>query len=73
MRRNGPVIEIRNLTVDYWQEDRWVTVIEDLSLHVNPAETLGLVANRVAANQRRPMLPRFLSSRRALTLGHGGF
>jgi peptide/nickel transport system ATP-binding protein len=43
MERNGPIIEVRGLTVDYWQQDRWATVIEDLSLHINPAETLGLV------------------------------
>ena len=43
MESNGPIIEIRNLSVDYWQRDRWTSVIEELYLHVNPAETLGLV------------------------------
>ena len=43
MQSNGPIIDIRNLTVDYWQQDRWATIIEGLSLHLNPAETLGLV------------------------------
>ncbi len=43
MEQNGPLIEIRDLTVEYWQGDRWNPVVENLSLHINPAETLGLV------------------------------
>jgi peptide/nickel transport system ATP-binding protein len=43
MQGNKPIIEIRDLSVDYWQQDRWISVIEGLRLHVNPAETLGLV------------------------------
>ena len=29
MPDNDPIIEIRNLNVDYWQQDTWATVIED--------------------------------------------
>jgi peptide/nickel transport system ATP-binding protein len=43
MSNNGSVIEIKNLSVDYWQQDGWTSVIDGLHLHVNPAETLGLV------------------------------
>jgi peptide/nickel transport system ATP-binding protein len=43
MGTDGKLIEVRDLTVDYWQGDRWNPVIEGLYLHIDPAETLGLV------------------------------
>ncbi len=43
MNHQKPLIEINNLNVEYWQQGRWVQVIERLSLQVFPAETFGLV------------------------------
>jgi peptide/nickel transport system ATP-binding protein len=43
MSTEAPLIEIKNLTVEYWQQGRWSRVIESLSLSINPAETFGLV------------------------------
>jgi peptide/nickel transport system ATP-binding protein len=43
MDHQKPLIEINNLSVEYWQQGRWVQVIEGLSLQVHPAETFGLV------------------------------
>ena len=43
MPGNGPLIDIRNLGVDYWQQGQWIKVIEDLSLQVKAGETFGLV------------------------------
>ena len=40
---NQPLIEIRSLNVDYWQQNAWVTVIEGLRLEINAGETFGLV------------------------------
>jgi len=38
-----PLIEIHDLDVDYYQQGIWVPVVENLHLHVNRAETFGLV------------------------------
>ena len=38
-----PLIEVRKLHVDYWQQSRWVTVVEGLNLDVRLGETFGLV------------------------------
>jgi peptide/nickel transport system ATP-binding protein len=43
MANSSPLIQVRNLDVDYWQQSRWVTVVEGLSLDVSPGETFGLV------------------------------
>ena len=40
---NQPLIEIRNLNVDYWQQGKWTNVVRGLDLQINPAETFGLV------------------------------
>ena len=38
-----PLIQIRDLNVEYYQQGAWTSVVEDLHLHVDPAETFGLV------------------------------
>ena len=38
-----PLMEVRELVVDYWQQSRWVTVVEGLYLDVRRRETFGLV------------------------------
>ena len=38
-----PLIEIHDLDVEYYQQGAWVPVVENLHLHVNRAETFGLV------------------------------
>jgi len=43
MQSNEPLIEIRDLTVDYWQQGAWTAVVEQLRLQVASAETFGLV------------------------------
>ncbi len=43
MANRVPLLEVRQLDVDYWQQNRWVTVVEGLNLEVNAGETLGLV------------------------------
>ena len=40
---NDPLIEIRNLQVEYWQQNKWATVVHDLSLMVYPGEAFGMV------------------------------
>ena len=40
---NQPLIEIHDLDVEYYQQGAWVPVVENLHLHVNRAETFGLV------------------------------
>ena len=37
------VVRIEDLTAEYWQEGRWVRVVEGLSLSIGQGETLGLV------------------------------
>jgi peptide/nickel transport system ATP-binding protein len=41
--KNEPLIRIENLSVEYWQQNHWVRIIEGLSLNIDPAETFGLV------------------------------
>src|SRR5512139_2718108 len=43
MPNRAPLLEVRQLDVDYWQQNRWVTVVEGLNLDVSPGETFGLV------------------------------
>jgi peptide/nickel transport system ATP-binding protein len=43
MHHPGRLIEIDNLSVDYWQRGQWVTVVDGLNMHVNAGETFGLV------------------------------
>ena len=43
MAISAPLIEVRELCVDYWQQGRWVTVVEGLNLDVRLGETFGLV------------------------------
>lgn len=43
MANRMPLIEVRELQVDYWQQGRWVTVVEGLNLDVRLGETFGLV------------------------------
>ncbi len=43
MQGVNPLIQIRGLDVEYWQQGSWTTVVQDLHLHVNPAETFGMV------------------------------
>lgn len=43
MQQAELLIEIRNLSVDYWQQSEWVNVVEGLDMHVNGGETFGLV------------------------------
>jgi peptide/nickel transport system ATP-binding protein len=38
-----PLIDVRNLTVDYWNRRRWVNVVNRVNFAVKPGEALGLV------------------------------
>jgi ABC-type dipeptide/oligopeptide/nickel transport system ATPase subunit len=38
-----PLVEIKDLSVEYWQQGHWARVIEGLRLQIFPAETFGLV------------------------------
>src|SRR5258706_2194814 len=37
------LIEVENLSVDFWNQDRWVNVVNAVSFAVNRGEALGLV------------------------------
>ena len=43
MADRSPLLEVRQLDVDYWQQNRWLTVVEGLNLEVSVGETFGLV------------------------------
>jgi len=38
-----PLVEVRKLTVDYWNRSRWVNVVNGVNFEINPGEALGLV------------------------------
>ncbi len=38
-----PLVQVVDLSVDYWQRGSWVNVVDGLDLSVDPAETFGLV------------------------------
>lgn len=38
-----PLVELRDLQVEYWQRGEWATVVQDLALEVHPGEAFGLV------------------------------
>lgn len=42
-RQEKPLINVHNLTVDYWNRRRWVNVVNRVNFEVNPGEALGLV------------------------------
>ena len=37
------MLKALNISVDYWNQDRWVTVVNNVSLDVGAGESLGLV------------------------------
>ncbi|MBA2641475.1 MAG: ABC transporter ATP-binding protein [Actinobacteria bacterium] len=37
------VVEVDELTVDFWERDHWVNVVNKVSFSIEPGETLGLV------------------------------
>ena len=37
------LVEVDSLTVDFWNRDRWVNVVNNVSFQVHPGEALGLV------------------------------
>ena len=43
MTHSAPVIEIEALCVDAWQGKRWVNIVRDVTLAIEPGEIVGLV------------------------------
>ncbi len=43
MTMNEPVLDVRNLSVDFVTDNGWTNVINNVSFQVNPGETLGIV------------------------------
>lgn len=39
----APLLEVNNLSVDFWNDDGWSNVVKDVSFSVRPGEALGLV------------------------------
>ena len=39
----APLVEVDGLTVDFWNRDRWINVVHNVSFQVHPGEALGLV------------------------------
>ena len=39
----APLLDVSGLTVDVWDRDRWTTVVDGVSFHIDPEESLGLV------------------------------
>jgi peptide/nickel transport system ATP-binding protein len=39
----APLLEVRNLDVTYWKDDEQLRALDDVTLHVNPGEILGIV------------------------------
>ncbi len=39
----NPLLEVENLTVDFWNQNRWVNVVSHVSFKVMPGEAMGLV------------------------------
>jgi peptide/nickel transport system ATP-binding protein len=39
----APLVEVDSLTVDFWNRDRWINVVNHVSFHVHPGEAVGLV------------------------------
>jgi peptide/nickel transport system ATP-binding protein len=39
----APLVEVDSLTVDFWNRDRWVNVVNNVSFQVHPGEAVGLV------------------------------
>ena len=37
------LLDVRGLTIDFWNQDHWVNVVDDVSFSVRPGESLGLV------------------------------
>jgi peptide/nickel transport system ATP-binding protein len=42
-RQGKPLIDVHNLTVDYWNRRRWVNVVKRVNFDLRPGEALGLV------------------------------
>lgn len=38
-----PLIEVEHLSIDFWNQQRWVNVVNDVTFAVRPSEALGLV------------------------------
>jgi peptide/nickel transport system ATP-binding protein len=41
--RLDPLVEVDGLTIDFWNRDRWINVVNNVSFQVHPGEALGLV------------------------------
>lgn len=39
---NSSLMTVDSLTIDFWDDEQWVNVVEDVSFAINPGETLGL-------------------------------
>ena len=37
------LLDVRGLTIDFWNQDHWVNVVDDVSFSVRPGESFGLV------------------------------
>lgn len=42
-RSPGPLVQVENLTVDFWNQGRWVNVVNRVSFAIWPGESMGLV------------------------------
>lgn len=36
------LIDVRSLTADFWDDEKWVNIVDDVSLQIQPGETVGL-------------------------------
>src|SRR5690349_5682357 len=43
MPQTDTLIEVDGLTVDFWNRDRWINVVNHVSFKVHPGEAIGLV------------------------------
>lgn len=39
---NGPLLSVRSLSIDFWDEEAWVNIVNRVSFSIQPGETLGL-------------------------------
>ena len=72
----SPLIDVRGLDVEYWQQKGWRTIVRDLRLQIDPGETFGLVGElgcgkSTTANSLIGFRPRGCRYRRGTALFEG--
>ncbi|MGB7297143.1 MAG: ATP-binding cassette domain-containing protein, partial [Candidatus Aminicenantales bacterium] len=40
---SAPLLQVDSISVDYWNQDRWVTVVDQVSFEIRARESVGLV------------------------------